>query len=269
MNRDPGLNNRVGILFIVIILGAASAFSFLVPLVPLGLTRSWSTTCPKPFEACSPQAGGLLDAGIGSLSYRYLGIGGAWDSSLGGYEILQNGCSLHHPDTTIAVASPQNANVSLRVCYGDCPLTKNGLCASGPVIESYSRTGPISTFPASWTCHGGAISTTDAINEQKRNVTTINDLSGIVYPDLWNTTYTKMVSLTDVYIQITNSTVFADASHSYGWVTASWGFDSTDNEIHASFILTNGSLPAGYLNSSDDILNGKVTVEYQSQFVCT
>jgi hypothetical protein len=261
MNRDPGLNHNVGTLFLVIILGAASGVSVLVPLVPLGLTRSWSTMCPKPFEACSPQASGLLDPGIGSLSYRYLGFGGAWDSSLGGYEILQNGCSLHHPDTTTAVASPQNANVSFRICYGECQLTKNGLCALGPVIESYSRTGPISTFPASWTCHGA--------KERKGNVTTINDLSGIVYPDLWNTTYTKMVSLTDVYTQITNSTVFADASHSYGWVTASWGFDSTDNEIHASFILTNGSLPAGYVNSSYDILNGKVSVDYQPQLVCT
>jgi hypothetical protein len=263
MNRDPGLNNRVGILFLVIILGAASGVSVLVPLVPLGLTRSWSTICPKPFEACSPQAGGLLDPGIGSLSYRYLGFGGAWDSSLGGYEILQNGCSLHHPDTTTGVTSPQNANVSLRICYGECQLTKNGLCASGPVIESYSRTGPISTFPASWTCHG-------AINERQGNVTTINGLSGIVYPDLWNTTYTKMVSLTDVYTKITNSTVFTNASRSYGWVTASWGFDSfLDHEIHASFILTNGSLPAGYVNSSYDILNGKVSVDYQPQFVCT
>jgi hypothetical protein len=263
------LNHRVGILLIAIILGAASGVSVLVPLVPLGLTRSWSTICPKPFELCSIGDGGLLDAGIGSLSYRYLGIGGAWDSSLGRYEILQNGCSLHHSDTTAGVTSTQNANVSFRICYGECQLIKNGLCASGPVIESYSRTGPISTFPASWTCHGGARNTTNAINEQKRNETTINDLSGIVYPDLWNTTYTTKVGLTDVYTTITTSPAFTNASQSYGWVTTSWGFDSfLDHDIHASFILTNGSMPAGYLNSSYDILNGKVTVEYQSQLVC-
>jgi len=132
-------------------------------------------------------------------------------------------------------------------------------------MESYSRTGPISTFPSWWTCHVGAL-----INEQKGNETTVNDLSGIVYPDLWNTTYTAKVSLSDVYTRITTSPAFTNASRSYGWVTASWGFDSfLDHDIHASFILTNGSLPAGYVNASYDILNGKVSVEYQPQFVCT
>jgi hypothetical protein len=207
MNRDPGLNHKVGTLFLVIILGAASTFSFLVPLVPLGLTRSWSTICPKPFGLCSIADGGLLDPGIGSLSYRYLGIGGAWDSSLGRYEILQNGCSLNHSDTTTGVTSTQNANVSFRVCYGECSLVNNGLCASGAVIESYSRTGPISTFPASWTCfHGQQV--------VKGNITTVNNLSGIVYPDLWNTTYTTKVSLTDVYTKITTSPAFTNASQS-------------------------------------------------------
>jgi hypothetical protein len=111
-------------LCLVTILGV-SAFLFLIPLVPLGLIRSWGTICPGP-ELCSIGDGGLTTPVFGSLSYQILGIGGTWGAHLGHYEIVQNGCFVIHTTT-----------LPYRICYDDCPLGDNGLCTLGPALWSY------------------------------------------------------------------------------------------------------------------------------------
>src|SRR5438128_6826309 len=65
---------------------------------------------------------------------------------------------------------------------------------SGSFPAPFPRSGPISTFPASWICSGDVKNAT-SVNERK--ATTINELSGIVYLYLWNTT--TRVSLAQVY----------------------------------------------------------------------
>lgn len=72
-------------------LGVALSFSFLVPLAPVDISRTWSTTCPPgTVGLCSIGDGGLLFHAYGSLTYRLFGVGGAW--YLGHFEILRNGC---------------------------------------------------------------------------------------------------------------------------------------------------------------------------------
>ncbi len=134
-------------------------------------------------------------------------------------------------------------------------------------IRTPSRSGPISTFPASWICSDGAFSAPSNISSGSR--TTTNELSGIVYPDLWNTT--TRVSLVDVYATIIHSPAFVNVSSGDGWVTTSWWFDSAiEHDIHGEFILTNGTSPVGYVSVSYDILNSKVTIDqYQKELVCT
>src|SRR2546427_8380989 len=57
------------------------------------------------------------------------------------------------------------------------------------------RSGPISTFPASWTSFCDP--------KVKGNTTTKSNLSNVTYPDLWNTT--TVVHLAQVYQTIVDS----------------------------------------------------------------
>src|SRR5271169_5741723 len=71
-------------------LGIALLFSFLVPLAPVYITQSNSILCyPGQIGSC----GTITTSGLhtyGSVTYRLFGVGGAWYQ--GHLEILQNGC---------------------------------------------------------------------------------------------------------------------------------------------------------------------------------
>ena len=126
------------------------------------------------------------------------------------------------------------------------------------------RSGPISTYPASWGIYSGCL----GANTQG-NLTTLG-LGRITYPNSWNTT--TIVTLTQVYGSIIDSSAFVNASSGHGWVVYSWNFvqggsDSpfpSDYTIVGFFILTNGVSPNGYLTAYYDIQNGEVLLSTPS-----
>ena len=132
---------------------------------------------------------------------------------------------------------------------------------SGSFPAPFPRSGPISTFPASWICSTVGVKNATSVNERK--ATTINELSGIVYPYLWNTT--TRVSLAQVYAKIIDSPAFTNVSSGHGWITAAWwSDDAIHHDILGWFVLTNGTSPVRYVTASYDMLNGKVTIDYQT-----
>jgi hypothetical protein len=118
------------------------------------------------------------------------------------------------------------------------------------------RSGPISTYPASW----GIFSGCPGVNTHG-NTTTIG-LGRTTYPNSWNTT--SIVTLTQIYDSIIGSSAFVNASSGHGWVVYSWVFvygGSTSMppfsyDIIGYFILTNGVSPNGYVTAYYDIQNG-------------
>lgn len=120
------------------------------------------------------------------------------------------------------------------------------------------RSGPISTYPASW----GVYSSCPSF-QTEGNTTTL-PLGVISYPNSWNTTTT--VTLDQVYERIVDSPAFAGLASGHGWVVYSWSFvqGGSNNPIPNSddivgyYILTDGTSPNGYVTAYYDIQNGNV-----------
>jgi len=123
------------------------------------------------------------------------------------------------------------------------------------------RSGPVSTYPASWGIYSGC----PGVNTQG-STTTLNGLTSMSYPNSWNTT--TIVTLTQVYDTIIGSSAFVNVVSGHGWVVYSWDFRQggsnnpfpNGNTIVGFFILTNSDSPNGYVTAYYDILNGDVSL---------
>jgi hypothetical protein len=98
------------------------------------------------------------------------------------------------------------------------------------------RSGPISTWPASWTdfCRLHATGTRTTDNE-------ILTGPGHALPE----------SLDQIYDSIVNSTSFKNASAGHGWVTIYWGLQEDGDAGYAvgQFLLLFGNLPEGVIQA--------------------
>jgi len=129
---------------------------------------------------------------------------------------------------------------------------------------SLPRSGPISTYPASWGIYSGC----PGANTQG-NTTTLG-LGRITYPNSWNTT--TMVTLAQVYDSIVDTSAFENVTSGHGWVVYSWFFVQggsnnpfpNGDTIVGFFILTNGASPNGYVTAYYDIQNGEVSLSAPS-----
>lgn len=75
-----------------LILGLGVALSaFLLPIVPMTVTRSYSAICPAgTVGLCSIGDGAVSFGALGSVGYRLFGVGGA--VLQGHFQLVQNGC---------------------------------------------------------------------------------------------------------------------------------------------------------------------------------
>ncbi|MGA2663377.1 MAG: hypothetical protein ABSF83_00330 [Nitrososphaerales archaeon] len=118
------------------------------------------------------------------------------------------------------------------------------------VVGAQERTGPVSAFPASWlasACTGGGAG----------NVTTG------VYLGLNSSASLDHIDLGQVYAQMLNSSSFAYHTVGHGWVVSEWTESAAPGgygQVVASFILTSGGAPSGYLFASYDPMSGAVNV---------
>ena len=125
--------------------------------------------------------------------------------------------------------------------------------------EIPQRSGPVSTYPASW----GLFSSCPGFPKQG-NITTLG-MGNVTYPDSWNTT--TIITLNQVYLSIINSPTFENETFDEGWVVYSWSFaqGGSSNSLNGSaivgnFILTNSTKPNGYLTAYFDIENNAVVL---------
>jgi len=123
---------------------------------------------------------------------------------------------------------------------------------SSPGLE---RSGPLSTWPASWTdACGLPVSGNDTTN--------VSEL-----PTGVNAT------LSQVYSDIVNSASFKNVSTGLGWVTTSWGNQEDSGPsgsytyVVAQFVLLDASGPDGYVQANYNVATGGVTIDYQQGLV--
>ena len=121
--------------------------------------------------------------------------------------------------------------------------------AAAPV-SAQERTGPVSAFPASWLVPG--------CNESGAgNVTTG------VYLGLNSSAALDHIDLGQIYAQILGSPSFAYRTVGHGWVVSEWTESASPGgygQVVASFILTSGGAPSGYLYASYDPADGTVSM---------
>jgi hypothetical protein len=117
------------------------------------------------------------------------------------------------------------------------------------------RTGPVSSFPASWLnpCNQSATG----------NVTTMTDLGLNASSDF------DHINIDQVYAQIVNSSSFAFHSVGRGWVVAEWyeiqaspNSAGSDDQVIGYFILTSDGVPSGYIYAHYDLVSGNVAVAF-------
>lgn len=129
---------------------------------------------------------------------------------------------------------------------------------STPSLSSSSnqeRSGPISTYPASWTDACG-------LPVEGNDTTNVSELPPGVN-----------LTLSQVYSAIVNSTSFRGVSSGLGWVTTSWsqqedsGPSGSYEYVIAQFVLLNGNHPDGYVQANYNVESAQVTVDYQSGVV--
>ena len=130
---------------------------------------------------------------------------------------------------------------------------------SPPSLGSpFERSGPISTYPASWTDVCGF--------PAQGNTTTNNAIASSFNVGVAN------FSLSQVYSKIVNSASFKNVSGGLGWVTTYWsvggsGPSGSSENVVGEFVLLNGSLPDGYVQANYNLETGAVTVDYQTGLV--
>ena len=134
--------------------------------------------------------------------------------------------------------------------------TSSTQTSSSPSSSSGAeRSGPISTYPASWTdvcglpVHG--------------NDTTNNGIASSFTPGVAN------FSLSQVYSDIVSSASFENVSIGLGWVTTDWGIqqDSGPGGSYeyavGQFVLLNASEPDGFVQANYNLETGAVAIDYQ------
>lgn len=124
--------------------------------------------------------------------------------------------------------------------------------SSSPSVE---RSGPISTYPASWTdacglpVHGN-LTTSESFMSSAANIT-----------------------LSQVYSNIVNSASFKNVSVGLGWVTTSWSMQEDSGPsgsygyVVGQFVLLNANQPDGYVQANYNLETGAVTVDYEQGLV--
>jgi hypothetical protein len=126
------------------------------------------------------------------------------------------------------------------------------------------RTGPISSFPASWL---------DPCNQSATGNTTT-----MAYLGLNSSSVLDHINLEQVYGQIVNSSSFAYQSVGNGWVVTQWdeaGESASDTtpvvQVVGTFILTSGGAPSGYVYAFYNPVNVTVAIKYTEILVtsCT
>jgi hypothetical protein len=135
--------------------------------------------------------------------------------------------------------------------------TSNSSLSTRTSIMNYATqgSGPISTYPASWTdvcglpVHG--------------NTTTDNEIASSFNPGVAN------FSLTQVYSKIVNSASFKNVSSGRSWVTTSWTIQmgSAPPSVVGQFVLLSANHPDGYVQANYDLQTGGVTVIYQTGLI--
>ena len=116
--------------------------------------------------------------------------------------------------------------------------------------NNLERSGPVSTFPASWLqpCSAGAT----------------GNLTTGVYLNLNSSSSLDHVNINQVYAQILNLSSFASKTVGHGWVVSEWTEigpsqnSGTAGQVVASFILISGEAPSGYLYITYDLASGTV-----------
>jgi hypothetical protein len=117
------------------------------------------------------------------------------------------------------------------------------------------RSGPISTYPASWT---------DACGLPVQGNLTTNES---FIPSSTN------ITLNQVYSDIINSANFTHVSVGLGWVTTSWSIQEDSGPgysyeyVIGQFVLLNASHPDGYVQGNYNLETGAVTVIYNQDLV--
>ena len=129
------------------------------------------------------------------------------------------------------------------------------------------RTGPISSFPASWidTCNQTATgNTTTSTSALDLNISSIFD----------------HIDLNQIYAQVISSPSFIQQSEGRGWVVTQWyatqeyasqeggtGISSELDQVTGMFILTNNGAPDGYVSAYYNLQNGTVTTTFASALI--
>ena len=97
------------------------------------------------------------------------------------------------------------------------------------------RTGPVSTFPASWL---------NPCNESARG-----NISTGVYLDLNASSALDHININQVFAQIVNSSSFQYLAVGHGWVVSEWVESEASGVdlVIVTFIVTNDGVPSSYL----------------------
>jgi len=132
------------------------------------------------------------------------------------------------------------------------------------LVEAFPRSGPISTYPASWTdvCNlpvHGDITTDNQIPSQIGS-----GFTEYLPPGVAN------FSLSQVYSKIVNSPSFKAISFGHGWVTTYWGLQQESGRnfsymyVVGQFVIVSAFQPSGYVRAYYNLETGGVTVNYES-----
>ena len=132
-------------------------------------------------------------------------------------------------------------------------LVPIGLIAAFP-----QESGPISTYPASWTDACGV--------PVHGDLTTNNQIPGQIASGF--TPGVANFSLSQVYSKIVHSPSFRMTSVGRGWVTTYWGLQQDSGPgysymyVIGEFVLIFANHPAGYVQANYNLQTGEVTVDY-------
>lgn len=134
-----------------------------------------------------------------------------------------------------------------------------GLTAHAQYAVSEERSGPISTWPVSWSnpCN---------IPGQSNG----NDTTNVGNIHTFYTQGLGNLTLEQLYSRIMNSQSFQSDTSGKGWVTTYWGSqlisgpDYSNSYIVTTFVLLSHGRPDGYLTTYYKIATASVTTNYQS-----
>lgn len=122
-----------------------------------------------------------------------------------------------------------------------------------------ARSGPISSFPASWS---------DLCNQTVTGIATTS-----VSVNLNASSVFDHINLDQIYAQVIVTPSFVQQSEGRGWIVAEWfaseesgtGVSGELDQVTGLFILTNGGSPDGYIWAYYDLQNGMATTAFASE----